>query len=109
MNVIPFPAQRRRASDSDVELFQIVAALNVLEEPATAAEILQAILRTEDSDLSQAQVEASLMTFSHAAPTWWQAGPVFRAVDLRGRPAWAFTSAFRIMMRTHGFYPSLRN
>ena len=113
MSVIRFPVNRAPQDSQEAAptpFISVAAALHALGEPATATEISR-LLAAEPSGFwraSLAEVTEVLVAGSRAGTPWADGLQVFRAVELRGRQAWAFTTAFRTLLSQGGVDAALR-
>lgn len=108
MSVIPFPVRPQAPPTGASLLMKVVVALAHLGEPATTSELRRALVDagflepTQPCSALDVVLHALMEGESGAAP------PVFRQVDLRGRPAWAFTPGFRSWLSQQGVRSALR-
>lgn len=107
-NVIAFPGIKRLSKNAKVHpLSWVVFGLRRVGEPATSAEIYEAIvdLPMALKPLDQQAVEA-LLTGDERLET---SLGIFQQVQLRGSAAWGFTPTFRLILRCAGFHPVWRS
>ncbi len=109
-NIIPFPRSSTAPLAFADKLLLIAAGLHVLGEPATVQELslLLTGLQSPSLNLSPSALEAALRQCGPDAAQCRQP-EIFRAVNLRGECAWAFSPSFRVQLADLGLPISLRS
>lgn len=107
-NVIAFPRVKPSPKRAEMDpLAWVIVGLRRVGEPATSAEISEAI----------ANLPVALKTFDRQAVEAVLTGDarrenplgLFQQVRLRGSAAWGFTSTFRLVLWRAGFHPIWRS